>query len=345
MSPTTTPRESTIDMDRIAMLLRTEHGFDPDHTYVEQTGGGCATLYVGRLYTDFSWGWRRAALAGPGWFESNDATADGYPMLAFGQVGDFTVGADDEGATPPWFSVEEPTEEAEIAALIAARIAERTERAVQAATAIVRNLELTDGVAAFLADPGAEITVHAEANDLDDAESFHAIHLIRAAVEAKRLTAEQREYVRRVRDLLLTRPSDVPTRQLASVCPECGRNTADLNIDPEDLLAHVTADSTIRDTPAVVIGCEGYWVIDPGLVGLTNTHWHGPDALNGHGGDSGDELDIDEVEAIGLDGTGRDGDPRFPYTWAKLTDAERAALWVRRNNLAAHLTSATRGQQ
>lgn len=39
-----------------------------------------------------------------------------------------------------------------------------------------------------------------------------------------------------------------------------------------------------------------------------------------------EELGFDEVEAIGLDGTGRDMDERFPYTWRKLTDAERMAL-------------------
>ncbi len=39
-----------------------------------------------------------------------------------------------------------------------------------------------------------------------------------------------------------------------------------------------------------------------------------------------EELPFDDVEAIGLDGTGRDGDERFPYTWAKLTADERARL-------------------
>lgn len=41
------------------------------------------------------------------------------------------------------------------------------------------------------------------------------------------------------------------------------------------------------------------------------------------------ELSFDQVESIGLDGTGRDGGERFPYTWAKLTDAERAALLIK----------------
>lgn len=46
------------------------------------------------------------------------------------------------------------------------------------------------------------------------------------------------------------------------------------------------------------------------------------------------ELSFDEVEAAGLDGTGRDLNPRFPYTWANLTDAERDAVrafWLTQN--------------
>jgi hypothetical protein len=43
------------------------------------------------------------------------------------------------------------------------------------------------------------------------------------------------------------------------------------------------------------------------------------------------ELDFDSVEAIGLDGTGRDQDSRFPYTLENLRDGE--LLWL--NLLAA----------
>jgi hypothetical protein len=39
-----------------------------------------------------------------------------------------------------------------------------------------------------------------------------------------------------------------------------------------------------------------------------------------------EELSFDEVEAIGLDGTGRNGDDRFPYTWGNLTPDERERL-------------------
>jgi hypothetical protein len=37
-------------------------------------------------------------------------------------------------------------------------------------------------------------------------------------------------------------------------------------------------------------------------------------------------LSVDEVEAIGLDGTGVDHNERFPYAYANLTDEERAKL-------------------
>lgn len=37
-------------------------------------------------------------------------------------------------------------------------------------------------------------------------------------------------------------------------------------------------------------------------------------------------LPYDAVDALGLDGTGRDGNNRFPYTWATLTEAERMRL-------------------
>lgn len=40
------------------------------------------------------------------------------------------------------------------------------------------------------------------------------------------------------------------------------------------------------------------------------------------------ELDLDSVEALGLDGTGRDGNERFPYTIFNLTDDERRRLWT-----------------
>lgn len=63
------------------------------------------------------------------------------------------------------------------------------------------------------------------------------------------------------------------------------------------------------------------------------------DQIYAHGSDpkfpaaDDEELSYDEVEAIGLDGTGRDGDPRFPYRWSNLTDDERRMLGIYRDGL------------
>lgn len=51
------------------------------------------------------------------------------------------------------------------------------------------------------------------------------------------------------------------------------------------------------------------------------------------------ELTYDECEAIGLDGSGVDGNPRFPYTEEKLTQAEAAKLKAyREGNTSAGYT-------
>lgn len=39
------------------------------------------------------------------------------------------------------------------------------------------------------------------------------------------------------------------------------------------------------------------------------------------------EMDFDTAEAIGLDGTGMDMDPRFPHTYFTLTDEEKVKFW------------------
>lgn len=44
------------------------------------------------------------------------------------------------------------------------------------------------------------------------------------------------------------------------------------------------------------------------------------------GADHDVELGSDECELLDLDPTGRDGDPRFPYTYGKLTADERERL-------------------
>ena len=60
---------------------------------------------------------------------------------------------------------------------------------------------------------------------------------------------------------------DKTTLPLTSVCPECGLSTDLLDLD------HVVVQVG-AGTAAVVIGCEGYWVIDPKLVGIVRDRRH-----------------------------------------------------------------------
>lgn len=80
-----------IDMEAVADELR-RRGV---HSYVEQTGGGVATIYAGPQHEEPGWGTRWACLAGPGWFDGPLWT------LPVGDLGDFYVGPDDDGETEP----------------------------------------------------------------------------------------------------------------------------------------------------------------------------------------------------------------------------------------------------
>ena len=64
-----------------------------------------------------------------------------------------------------------------------------------------------------------------------------------------------------------------------------------------------------------------------GVIGHSHggiTCWWTPNQPTADGSDRAErleflpELTIDECEAVGVDGTGRDGDPRYPYTIANL---------------------------
>lgn len=78
---------NTIDMQRICDLLNTQ-GIT---AYVEQTGGGTATIYAGESFTDKHGDPRHPVLAGPGWF---DGPAWTQPH---GDPTDFYIGPDDDG--------------------------------------------------------------------------------------------------------------------------------------------------------------------------------------------------------------------------------------------------------
>jgi len=67
------------------------------------------------------------------------------------------------------------------------------------------------------------------------------------------------------------------TISLVSICPECGETIDDfLTAAAGDghLVYKVTSDSF-----AILIGCEGYWVTDPGLVGLERKGWTNPNGV------------------------------------------------------------------
>jgi hypothetical protein len=109
-------RETILNLDHVVTLVRRQGVF----AYVEQTGGGCATIYAGEAYpdpasdhpADMLW----PAVAGPGWFEGPAWTR------ARALLSDFSIGVDDQGVTMPTepYLIGAVTEEA-VARLIAAQ--------------------------------------------------------------------------------------------------------------------------------------------------------------------------------------------------------------------------------
>jgi len=77
--------------------------------FVQQTGGGVATIYAGTVTGD-----RYQALAGPGWF-----TGPGW-TLAKGYAGEFSVSSDDDGEGP--YTETGIADPAALAAVIAAYV-------------------------------------------------------------------------------------------------------------------------------------------------------------------------------------------------------------------------------
>lgn len=60
-----------------------------------------------------------------------------------------------------------------------------------------------------------------------------------------------------------------------TTCPECGINLdhpKDARMDDLHIIVTLTSD-----TFAVVVACEGYYVVNPNLVGIDSPLWMGPD--------------------------------------------------------------------
>jgi hypothetical protein len=58
--------------------------------------------------------------------------------------------------------------------------------------------------------------------------------------------------------------TDIP---LTTTCPEC-----DERVDMFGGYNHISVALT-EGTHAVVIGCEGYWIVNPALVGIDSPNW------------------------------------------------------------------------
>jgi hypothetical protein len=101
-----------MDRPRPALALIRESGVP---ALVEQSGGGCATLYVGEP-DEFN---RFPVIAGPGWFEGRGFTK---PRA---DVSDFSFGPDDDGESEPTHCSSDDSDPT-IAARIVAGIKSRT---------------------------------------------------------------------------------------------------------------------------------------------------------------------------------------------------------------------------
>jgi hypothetical protein len=78
-------------------------------------------------------------------------------------------------------------------------------------------------------------------------------------------------------NLLLARIDELETTSPAAlrnaiVCPECGVRASNLVTGPSTGdPAHVLVDSEVGTY--VAVGCEGYWTVDPALLGLERGAW------------------------------------------------------------------------
>jgi len=106
---------ATIDLQKVCDILASEHSVT---AYVEQTGGGCATIYAGEPWDEANWGNRYPAVAGPGWFDGPGWT------LPRGDLHDFYIGPDDDGESDDITRPLDDHDETAVARLIAAAVAE-----------------------------------------------------------------------------------------------------------------------------------------------------------------------------------------------------------------------------
>lgn len=97
----------------------------------------------------------------------------------------------------------------------------------------------------------------------------HDLSPTRAAIQRETL-----EYLNAARRVLDDPENTVKT---TSTCTECDKHVSDMGVE---WMAHWVMINAAADEPVVVIGCEGYWIVDPTTVGIKRDHWAGIEGVN-----------------------------------------------------------------
>lgn len=82
------------------------------------------------------------------------------------------------------------------------------------------------------------------------------------------------QYMNAVNEVLASSGNNVMT---TSTCLDC-----DTHVDAmgDNWLAHRIMTNGANAKTAVVVGCEGYWHIDPNAVGMSRGSWSGVEGVN-----------------------------------------------------------------
>lgn len=159
------------------------------------------------------------------------------------------------------------------------------------------------------------------------------------------LQDESETYFTAVSDLLDTGGLAV-TRTCVGRCPECGTAVADMNeseryehgIWTGTLITELGSDQewlTEPNASVVVVGCEGYWTINPAWVGIVRPNWQPDERKTWHEvegcwitADLSLVVDVDEAHAGEWILRDLSGTRTQPEDVAHFPTAEAAMAWA-----------------
>lgn len=88
------------------------------------------------------------------------------------------------------------------------------------------------------------------------------------------VNAELVEYLERaVRALDVDAHALADAARVSARCTECGDVVEDAWLDETHIVHVATAAHATGERVTVLVGCEGYWVIDPNVLGLERQSW------------------------------------------------------------------------